>query len=293
MNKTSIEWTDYTWNPVTGCHKVSQGCKNCYAETMTNRFAKSWGVKNFRQVVCHDDRLYEPSRYLKKITGKRVFVCDMSDLFHELVPFTFIDSVFDTIETCGEAIFQILTKRPERALEYYNWKDAGNGLNFKHEFNGQWPLPNVWIGVSCEDQATADQRIPLLMKIPAAFRFLSCEPLLGPIDLTRIAPFLGGCFTPLKPHPCTSPGKPFIDWVICGGESGHQARPMDPDWVRSLRDQCTAAGVPFFFKQWGAWAPCTNHPDETAMVKSSKADAGNLLDGKQHLEFPVTLTQIQ
>lgn len=299
MNKTSIEWTDYTWNPVTGCHKVSQGCKNCYAETMTNRFGKSWGVESFRQVLCHDDRLMEPCHMGDKLHGKKVFVCDMSDLFHEQVPVRFIADVFETIWNCPDTIFQILTKRPERALKLMD--------EISDRILVDLPLKNVWLGVSCEDQATADQRIPLLMKIPAAFRFLSCEPLLGPIDLTRIAPFLGGCFAPLKPHPCTSPGKPFIDWVICGGESGHHARPMHPDWARSLRDQCTTAGVPFFFKQWGKYLHESQGADGhggrwiSIMDSDSKAEykyknigkreSGNFLDGKQHLEFPNVITR--
>lgn len=265
MNRTTIEWTDYTWNPVTGCTKVSQGCKNCYAETMTKRFAKTWGVKSFRDVVCHPDRLMEPCYMGEKMHGKKVFVCDMSDLFHEDVPVDFIGEVFETISNCPDTIFQILTKRPDRALKLMPEISDRALLEL--------PLPNVWIGTSCEDQATANERIPLLLHIPAAVRFLSCEPLLGPIDLTAInlvhrndgvTPpsthfdnVLTGYYYSLD-HKNKGAGHARgkkIHWVIAGGESGRNARPMHPDWVRSLRDQCAAAGVPFFFKQWGEWMP--------------------------------------
>ena len=286
MNRTTIEWTDFTWNPVTGCHKVSPGCKNCYAETITNRFAKTWGVKSFRDVVLHEDRLSEPTKNKKKWAGKKVFVCSMSDLFQELVNDHFIWRVFQQMHFMPDTTFQILTKRLERAALFL--KD--------------WiPAPNVWIGSSVENQETANERIPLLLQIPAAVRFLSCEPLLEPIDLGYYLRY-GQSATAND-----LPQLKKIHWVIAGGESGHNARPMHPDWVRSLRDQCAAANVPFLFKQWGEWAPTDgNGPNEFAicstgsectgcndregfhfMKKVGKSKSGNLLDGKQHLEFPV------
>jgi protein gp37 len=306
MNKTSIEWTDFTWNPVTGCHKISPGCKNCYAETMTNRFASTWGVKSFRDVITHPERLEEPGKNAKKWAGKKVFVCSMSDLFHEDVSDFFILEVIQAIQQHPNTIFQIPTKRPERALEWFRITDS---IRMK--------LDNLWIGVSCEDQITADERIPYLLKIPAKVRFLSCEPLLGPINLREInKTVLPGRDKPLcwlnvlDTHPISSPTKPAIDWVIVGGESGHEARPMHPDWARSLRDQCRAANVPFFFKQWGEWVDNQNMPREaysynykqhifgsgyfqTEVWKAGKSKTGNLLDGVQHLNFPIPTIDIE
>ncbi|WKZ60779.1 MAG: phage Gp37/Gp68 family protein [Cyclobacteriaceae bacterium] len=287
MNKTTIEWTDYTWNPVTGCTKVSQGCKNCYAETIANRF---WGDRKFTDVMTHPERFDQIRMNDKKWDGKKVFVCSMSDLFHPHVPFNFIADVFREFWYLPNTTFQILTKRPDIALDFFQSK--ANDLRFI------MPMDNVWIGTSCEDQATANERIPLLLQIPAAVRFLSCEPLLGPIDLSAYLSPLEG-------------GKGGVHWVIAGGESGHGARPMHPDWVRSLRDQCASANVPFFFKQWGEWATwtdvaensettfdldkidkykCTVIDEESKhpilLYKVGKKISGNTLDGKQHLEFP-------
>lgn len=308
MNKTSIEWTDYTWNPVTGCHKVSRGCKHCYAETLTNRFAKTWGVKDFREIKLHHDRLSEPKKNKKKWAGKKVFVCSMSDLFQEGVPFEFIHEVFIEMAFTPDTIFQIPTKRPERALEFYKWTKIFSSPLIK----------NIWIGTSCEDQATANERIPYLLQIPAAVRFLSCEPLISSID------FRLGVLDYIEQRSTKDPsfkhdyvcGKlkynQFIQWVIAGGESGHGAQPMHPNWVRSLHNQCEAFNIPFFFKQWGQWLPTekidgdfvTHHADtpgngpplsaskfiqfytSVAFRKIGKSKAGNLLDGVQHLNFP-------
>lgn len=282
MQKTNIEWADYVWNPVTGCTKVSQGCKNCYAETFHHRFEKTHG--KFTNVVSHADRLDQP---LKVKKGGIVFVNSMSDLFHEDVAASFIYDVYLVMQKAAHHTFLILTKRPENALIFY-----------KHYAQIKEALPNVWIGVSCEDQSTADERIPLLLQIPAAVRFLSCEPLLGPIDFIKSIGLKYGqnkTFTPAHD----------IHWVIAGGESGHKARPMHPDWARSLRDQCAAANVPFFFKQWGEWLPI-DHADEDqywdsvksieikqgiqqyTMLKVGKSKSGALLDGKEHQQFPVT-----
>lgn len=313
MQKTNIEWADYVWNPVTGCSKVSQGCKNCYAETIHHRFEKIRG--KFTDVVCHPDRLEQP---LKVRKPGRVFVNSMSDLFHENVSFEFIAKVFIAMALCPHHTFLILTKRPERAIEYFkefeyygfgddrttdelatdfhpylydkkthelrdDLKKAGwswdnyFGDDSRFIFENDAPVRNVWIGVSVEDQATADERIPLLLQIPAAVRFLSCEPLLGPIDLNLkaiptnsdyVCPQCGPdkygddihrkvyhTFEFLGNLPAAIRDENEIHWVICGGESGHKARPMHPDWARSLRDQCASANVPFFFKQWGEWCP--------------------------------------
>lgn len=324
MNKTTIEWTDYTWNPVTGCTKVSQGCKFCYAEGLFKRFGDHvWGHK-FTNVTMHPERVIEPNKMIAKIRGKKVFVCDMSDLFHEKVTDQFIARVFRTMSQCPDTIFQVLTKRVERAVEFYSKVKFGNAVidmceTFGLTQNGDrvpWPLPNVWIGTSCEDQKTADERIPLLLQIPAAVRFLSCEPLLGPIDISSwLYPkeFIG---MPVESYDerWHSNLQNDIHWVIAGGESGHKARPMHPDWARSLRDQCAAAGVPFFFKQWGEYVSFEEtHDDEGTWYcaaekehgafdnlsiaktfchlgvyfdKLGKHKSGNFLDGKQHIEFP-------
>jgi protein gp37 len=272
MNKTTIEWTDYTWNPVTGCNKVSAGCKNCYAENVATRF---WGDRDFTHVRMHEDRLNEPKKNKKKWAGKKVFVCSMSDLFHEVVHFRFLLDVFVSMAECADTTFQILTKRPERALKFFEWVKYAK------------PTKNIWIGVSCENQATADERIPLLLQIPAAVRFLSCEPLLGKIDLVKYLwyPDPNGFLTDFIPTN-------KIHWVIAGGESGHKARPMHPGWVRSLRDQCAAANVPFFFKQWGEWCDHGNSTkfvsiQDQIMYRVGKSKSGNLLDGVEHKAFPV------
>jgi protein gp37 len=292
MNKTSIEWTDYTWNPVTGCNKISQGCKNCYAETMATRF---WGDRKFTDVQCHHDRLIEPINMANKLQGKKVFVCDVSDLFHDSVPFEFITSVWAIMLMMPDTVFQILTKRPNRALEFFNWLEVlthpikGENLDMRVMKEAK----NIWIGTSVENQEQADIRIPLLLQIPAAVRFLSCEPLIGLVDLNNYLPIM-------EPETGNQ-----INWIIAGGESGHGARPMHPDWVRSLRDQCQSANVPFFFKQWGEYISISQAYDsqieiknqksiqldnglfsDRSLVKVGKSKSGNLLDGKQHLAFP-------
>ena len=311
MNKTSIEWTDYTWNPVTGCTKISAGCRSCYAETMATRF---WGTRKFTDVQMHPERLQEPFEIGSKLDGKKVFVCDVSDLFHEKVTFAFIASVYSVIASKPLTIFQILTKRPDRALEFYQWATK-NVDKVKTELKKimpflylTFPPKNIWIGTSVENQEQADKRIPLLLQIPASVRFLSCEPLIGELDLTNIVTNDNVNFQDQPMVNCLKVRESEffpngwdyrkIDWVITGGESGHQARPMSPDWVRSLRDQCAAANVPFFFKQWGAYVPWVDEPnkrvwvdDFTAMIKVGKSKSGNLLDGKQHLEFPKILNQ--
>src|SRR3990167_4822889 len=224
---SKIEWTDETWNPTTGCNKVSEGCKNCYAEVQHRRMMAMHPKKYKRPFLdgaFADEASLENPLHFKKPT--KFFVNSMSDLFHENISFTFIARVVRMMEDCPQHTFQVLTKRPERMLEFWNWFS-------KHALP---PAENVWLGVSCENQKAADERIPLLLQVPAAVRFLSCEPLFGEINIRKY-------FTMLR----------TLHWFIAGGESGHHARPMHPDWARGLRDQCKAAGVPFFFKQWGEW----------------------------------------
>jgi protein gp37 len=224
-DKSAIEWTDATWNPVTGCSKVSPGCANCYAETLSLRFGHSklpWTPANAAEnVVLHPERLRLPLTWRD---GRMVFVNSMSDLFHELVPASYIDQVFAVMSLADRHTFQVLTKRPERMRDYC--RAGADHFAFA-------PFSNVWLGTSIENDRWVG-RADALRDTPAAVRFLSCEPLLGPLpslDLTG------------------------IDWVIVGGESGNGHRPMDPDWVRDIRDRCVAAGVAFFFKQWGGRTP--------------------------------------
>lgn len=211
--ESTIEWTEWTWNPVTGCTKVSQGCKHCYAERMAKRL-KAMGAARYESgfsLALHEDLIDLPRRWKRPRT---IFVNSMSDLFHEQVPDDFIARVFETMRECPQHIFQVLTKRSERLRE------LGQSL--------EWPS-NVWMGVSVEDERVVD-RVRDLQATPAETRFLSCEPLIGRI-----------------------PNLPLsgIHWVIVGGESGPKARPMRFEWVTTIRDQCRDAGVPFFFKQWG------------------------------------------
>lgn len=226
--KTAIEWTDKTWNPTVGCNKVSPGCKHCYAEAITKRFKNHF--PNGFEFALHPDRLEEPKRWRKP---SRVFVNSMSDLFHENMPPDFLKEIFRVMEECPKHVFQILTKRHERMLE------------LAPEL--EWP-ENVWMGVSVENQDYV-HRVDYLRRVPASVRFLSCEPLLGPLDLD-----LSG-----------------IHWVIVGGESGPKHRPVEADWVRSIRGRTEDAGAAFFFKQWGG-----RHP---------KA-GGRELDGRTHDEMP-------
>jgi protein gp37 len=289
MATTKIEWATDVWNPVTGCSKVSAGCKNCYAETIAKRF---WGERKFTDVRCHDERLEDPLRWRKP---RRVFVNSMSDLFHEDVPDEFICQVLAVALSAERHTFMILTKRARRMAEFYERWSKAIWVN----------APNIWLGVSVENQEAADERIPLLLQTPAAVRFLSCEPLLGQVDLWNWLGYCDSC--PLTAPDCPYFGKcinwsngkeesPDIDWVICGGESGPNARPMHPDWARSLRDQCKAAEVPFFFKQWGEWSPSFEHATkitrvtdgciEFPMTRVGKHAAGRLLDGREWNERP-------
>ena len=288
MAKTRIEWAEVVWNPVSGCTPISEGCQNCYAKRMANRLRGRCGYPAHEpfKVTLRRERLIEPLKWKKP---RRVFVCSMGDLFHEDVPFQFIATVFGVMANSSQNIYIVLTKRPQRMKEFFDWlfsnaakyyarghrtvpydddrinvfimKIASEyGINL--DFMRQWPLFNVWLGVTAENQARADERIPILLQIPAAVRFVSVEPMLGPVDLSK---WLGGTwycetcectvdpeFVPFSEihYPCENylDFIPGIDWVICGGESGSGARPMHPEWVRSLKDQCQEAGVPFFLK---------------------------------------------
>jgi protein gp37 len=384
---TKIEWTDATWNPVRGCSRVSEGCRNCYAEGVAARFSGPWqayeglakmtpqGPRWTGKVSLVGNHIADPLRWDKP---RRIFVNSMSDLFHSELSNENIALIFAVMACAPKHTFQCLTKRPERMREFMAWLGeepwktmhralavsgvafppwvGENGeVLFDRLNNASWPLPNVWLGTSVENQRAADERVPYLLQTPAVVRFLSCEPLLGPVNLEPwiCEPFrcrtcgswkIGYDPNPknLPPHDpdrpvcafgCVMTGEPGtercrdcnsvnvenlrgLDWVIVGGESGHGARPMHPAWARSLRDQCTEAGVPLFFKQWGEWGPRSrddgkpfdsdrNRRDklvstsgtifsfkETAgegyapMSFMGKEAAGRLLDGRTWDEFP-------
>jgi len=283
---TAIEWTDATWNPTTGCDRVSPGCANCYALTLAARL-KAMGQPRYQRdgdprtsgpgfgLTLHEDKLTEPLRWRKP---RMVFVNSMSDLFHEDVPFDFLDRVFGVMAAAPQHTFQVLTKRPHRAQEYLSRvvtvampTKASALVRAKSpegyvEWVGRtphWPLPNVWIGTSIEN-SRFNWRADVLRATPAAVRFISAEPLLGslfkitkrqrnPLDLTD------------------------IDWLIAGGESGDGHRRIDPEWVRELRDACHNYDTAFFFKQWGGRTP---------------KSGGRLLDGREWSEYPPLVTEL-
>lgn len=294
--KTGIEWTDATWNPVTGCTKVSPGCDHCYAERVTERFH---GKGSFATVQLHPDRLDLPLHWRKP---RRIFVNSMSDLFHaDVLKFEdgntipFLARVFARMVATDRHVFQVLTKRPgvmAAVMRSARFKLDVNTelLRMGHpvmrggmsEPETLWP-PHIWMGTSVEDQHWAGIRIPALGKTPAAVRFLSLEPLLGPVDLGAFA---------VSPDDGTTVNLPF-DWVIAGGESGKDARPMRPKWARDIRDQCLAAGVPFLFKQWGEFAPARHGEawqvgeEFWPIWRYGKKSAGRELDGRTWDEYPV------
>lgn len=340
---TKIEWTDEVWNPTTGCDRISPGCDNCYALTMAKRL-KAMGQAKYQTdgdprtsgpgfgLTVHPDSLTEPLRWKKP---RRVFVNSMSDLFHARVPREFLVRVFAVMAATPQHTYQILTKRPDRAAriltdlcrcgaghppgEHFRssmeWAATPHspsyvtGLEPGIYHRSGWPLPNVWIGTSVESQKYADLRIPALLETPAAVRFLSCEPLLGPVDLKQAVRTMGS----ERGHGLTASYvhagdccRKFhgIDWVIAGGESGPGARPMAPQWATALRDQCTAADVPFF-KQWGEYQPTgwkvIGRPQKghalvgdpvddlghrVEVVRVGKQRAGRELDGRTWDQFP-------
>jgi len=313
---SKIEWTDVTWNPIVGCTRVSEGCRHCYAERMAKRL-QAMGNENYADTVDKHgrwtgrvnlvpDALEKPLHWRKP---RRIFVCSMSDLFHESVPDKFIAAIFSIMLQAQTHTFQVLTKRPKRMHEWISRCGDKDGLGWithdatppQKAFRGtgiivgnddNWPLPNVHLGVSVENQATANERIPWLLQAPAAVHWISLEPMLGPVDLWDLI--------------TDRDRVPIIDGVVVGGESGPGARPMHPDWVRSVRDQCQEAGVAFFFKQWGAWAPYSPLWEETlcrrrlyqnvldmgcgggtvGMWRVGKKAAGRVLDRRTWGEWP-------
>lgn len=306
-DKTGIEWADATWNPITGCDKVSPGCDHCYAETFAERWRGTEGhyFEAGFDVQLRPDKLDLPLRWTKP---RKVFVNSISDLFHDKVPNEYIARVFGVMQRAKVHTFQLLTKRHARMRSLLSSQDFRESV-FRHngvaldqqplEHFRTWPLPNVWLGVSAEDQKRADLRIPALLDTPAAVRFVSAEPLLGPIELIEhlgSAPAVGGTAA--------------LDWVIVGGESGPGARPMHPAWARSLRDECVSGGVPFLFKQWGEWLPVDrdqttskptvtlaldgrdtyyahrHHLDVATLARVGKRHAGRELDGRTWDQYP-------
>lgn len=335
-DKTDIEWTDATWNPITGCSVVSPGCTNCYAMKLAGTRLKDHPSRRGLtadskagpvwngQVRFNPEWLDQPLRWKRP---RRIFVCAHGDLFHESVPDAWIDQVFAVMALAPQHTFQVLTKRSARMRAYMaglvalfhaspdglyeRVGEAFADLAFGEPDEARaafdvvdWPLPNVWLGVSAEDQPRADERIPDLLATPAAVRFASLEPLLGPVDLDA----------PQENNGWLSWVEFGLDWVIVGGENG--PRPMHPDWVRQVRDQCSQEHVPFFFKQWGSWQPveavegphgplCAltaaghrvpvgaipaekNEDGWTAWIfeKVGKMAAGRLLDGVEHNGMP-------
>ncbi|MGR3452505.1 phage Gp37/Gp68 family protein [Pseudooceanicola sp.] len=339
---STIEWTDATWNVVTGCTLILDGCRHCYAAELAATRLKNHpsrtgvarrnaaGEAKFTgEVRFNEQWLDQPLRWSRP---RKIFVCAHGDLFHESVPDHWIDRVFAVMALARQHTFQVLTKRPERARAYLqrlpdrqqgerSWpvnplEEAAHDVFENMGFDGDpaatiayeavqdWPLPNVWLGTSVEDQDTADARIPELLAAPAAVRFVSAEPLLGPVDLTG---HLWGRAEPCPDCPrdadcdCgTVPrhmlgAEPDIAWVIAGGESGRYARPPNPQWFRDLRDQCRDAGVAFFFKQWGEWVSVSEvegdgehfqFPDGRTVRRTGKKVAGRTLDGELWSEMP-------
>lgn len=355
MKNHKIQWLNpenmkgETWNPVIGCSKKSDGCKNCYAEIMARRLAYM-EQKNYQKVlkcenVAGGGEFEDPDQWefdgwngntvfaeeaiyktLKWKKPRMIFVCSMGDLFHDTVKEEWIDKVMTIIAASPKHIFLVLTKRPDRMAEYFSagkdvlserWsnqcyelgisddsEDPDSGACYisnrcnghtKKETTG-WPLTNLWLGTSTENQEQSDKRIPYLLKCPAIVKYVSIEPMLGAIDL-------------VSKESLRFSNKPFLkylDWVIVGGESGHKARPMHPDWVRSIRDQCKKAKTPFFFKQWGELLPgcqvnnvkqvgrnskqfqSPHNPDKmNTYYKVGKHKSGNLIDGENLLEYPI------
>jgi protein gp37 len=328
-DNSAIEWTDATWNPVTGCTKVSPGCDHCYAETFAERWRGTPGhhFENGFDVTLRPERLDQPMRWKRP---RRIFVNSMSDLFHDDIPDEYIAKVFAAMALAPQHTFQLLTKRHGRMRSLLSkWTFSGRvafamedldpaRTSAGWEAEDWWPLRNVWLGVSVENQQWADIRIPALLGTPAAVRWISAEPLLGPIVLND--DWIGA--DPYRRD------EPSLSWAVVGGESGPGARPMHPQWARDLRDQCTAAGVAYLYKQSGQYAPVADKPrpgdqwlavdgatadwkpgdghvrhgggdflwpgSQTALVRRarSKHDAGRTLDGQTWDEYPASRTAV-
>ncbi len=281
MNKTNIAWTDFTWNPVTGCTAVSGGCKNCYAKAVHERFNDT----PFSEIVFHEDRLLEPSKMRKPA---KIFVGSMTDLFQDGVTDEMLDSIFRVILYNPHHTFQVLTKRPERMEEYFDrvYQKGRDKMETMEKVNPAVAkelekynsiLPNLWLGVTVENQESLEARIPVLLDTPAAKRFISVEPLVERIKIGNIGRrtdkygkevtheqifFMSGSKSLWDERfgfniPLRNIDHPKLDWIIVGGESGTKSkvRPMDPEWVQHIFEACKETGVPFFFKQWGAHKP--------------------------------------
>lgn len=346
-DKTKIEWTDATWNPITGCSVVSPGCTNCYAMKLAGTRLKNHPSREgltrdtkvgpvwTGEVRFNKQWLDQPLRWSKP---RMIFVCAHADLFAEGVKDEWIDQIFAVMALSPQHTFQVLTKRPERMRDYmakrFGEEASYTDLKYAAQFRvwtampkvepmaigksyPAWPLANVWLGVSVEDQKRAEERIPVLLNTPAAVRWISAEPLLGLIDLKNVdidgdssmdtinarlwrdewelcwkgtsenadeelESFLDWYGVSSVPDGYMHP---TLDWVVAGGESGYGARPMQQAWARSIRDQCAEAHVPFHFKQWGAYSP-TSDCNGPYMMHVGKKEAGRLLDGVTHDEFP-------
>lgn len=298
MNKSSIEWTQYTLNPFVGCSKCSPGCENCYAEKFASRLAKNPNPKisyKYKDVV--DDKVNWTSKIspldlscFDKLPKRpsRVFVGSMTDIFHENMPYNRLDAIFSKIADYPQHTFMILTKRPHIAHEYFPHIPVDKWLteyNIFYTTEIPFPLSNVWLGVTVCNQAEADGKIPILLQIPAAKHFVSIEPMLSAVDIKQYLQ-----------------GDNKLTWVIAGGETGTNARPMHEAWVKSLRDQCLETGTPYFFKSWGEWCSYEQAPDYLdsdlflnnlpikyldgkKVFKIGKKQSGHLIDGVEYRQF--------
>lgn len=344
--KTRIAWTDMVWNPIRGCTPVSEGCRNCYAARQALRFAGEGGAyaglvrrtpggpRWTGEVRLVPEVLMAPLHWR---TPKKIFVNSMGDIFHPLVPEEWLDKVFAVMALCPQHTFQLLTKRPRRMVEYLlnlprraantpalanrciPYEDGRICQLLRNALGPgtpvierNWPLKNVWVLVSIEDQATADERLPWLLRAPAAVRGVSLEPMLGPVDFLAVRPdawtvlnVLEGVGYTTRPAAMgqTIPNvwTERVDWVIVGGETGPGARPLNPQWVRDVRDQCVEAGVAFWFKSWGEWAPVhelrVNEPGikgkpwfhfdpDTAVCRVGRRRAGAVLGDREWQQWP-------
>lgn len=283
MATTKIQWATKVWNPVTGCEKVSEGCAECYAEKFAKRLKKmpnpkvSDKYKNGFKPTCHPESLKEPEKWKKP---QRVFVCSMGDLFHEDIPFEFITKVFATMVMHPKHTFMLLTKRPERMKEFIDWVNPNCLIDLK----------NIWLGVTAENQERFEERVSILLQIPARIHFVSIEPMLNSVNLNKA--FVIPNVEDVTMH--------TVNWIICGGETGSNARPLNGDWVKNLRDQCYVSETPFFFKQWGEYITIPREDVKKYPLSILKTDlhyhcvyarvgkkaAGNLIDGKEWNQFP-------
>lgn len=310
--KTNIIWTEATWNVLTGCSKVTAGCKNCYALRDWARLAKSeksvYFGRDFTDVAYHPERLDQPLRWQKP---RMIFVNSMSDLFHEKIDYDIIDDVFAMMALCESVmhkphVFQVLTKRADKMHAYLNHPDTFGRVLAKMSVLAEkyipkkakagipmpsWPLKNVWVGVSVENQEAAVARIPLLLDTPASVRWISAEPLLGDLDLTNIQISNTHSLDALRgySHVLRSM-QPInkLDWIVVGGESGPKARMMSYAWAKKVKDDCEHVGTAFVFKQWGAFAPSKQSTDATMIYLPPGVDAPAVLDNREWIAYPVT-----